>query len=116
MSSIPHPNRMQTRASNAKVRPGMKAVEALRVHRAKDVIQKEKDEKKAKQDTNEANKLAREAQKEQGRKYLLQLEAEVATEADENKLKYPRQQIQVKPSKRAGYVFCLDKYFTDINV
>jgi hypothetical protein len=77
------------------------------VHHAKDVIQKEKDEKKAKQDANEANKVAREAQQEQSRKYLAQLEAEVANEADKNKLKYPRQKIQAKPSKRRGHFFAL---------
>jgi hypothetical protein len=82
---------MQTRAGNSKAHPGRKAVEALRVHRPKEVIQREKAEKKAKQEAYEENRLAKEARKDVGKKYLVQLEAEVAAEAEEGKLKYPRQ-------------------------
>jgi hypothetical protein len=90
---------MQTRASNSKAHPGTKAVEALRVHRPKEVIQKEKAEKRVKEDAKEEKRLANEVCKEAGKKLLGQLEAEVAAEAEEGKLKYPRQQAQAKSFK-----------------
>jgi len=46
---------MQTWASNSKAHPGMKALEALHVYRPKEVIQREKDEKREKQEANEVN-------------------------------------------------------------
>ena len=84
---------MWTRASNSTAHPGTKAVETLHVHRAKEVIQKEKAEKKAKQEANEETRLTNEARKEVGKKYLAQLEAEVAAEAE---IEYPRQRAQAK--------------------
>lgn len=87
---------MQTRASNSKAHPG-KALEALRVHRTKDVVQKEKEERKVKKEANEKNRLAKDARKDVGREYVAQLEAEIAAGAVEDKSKYPRQS---KPSKR----------------
>ena len=84
---------MQTWASNSTAHPGTKAVETLRVHRPKEVIRKEKAEKKAKQKANEETRLTNEACKEVGKKYLAQLEAEVAAEAE---IEYPRQWAQAK--------------------
>jgi len=56
MSSEPDPNRMKTRASNSNAHPGQKALDALRVHRPQDAIQREKEGKKAKQVAKEKKK------------------------------------------------------------
>ncbi len=84
---------MRTRTTNSTAHPGTKAEETLRVHRPKEVIQKEKAEKRAKQEAKEENRLTNEARKKVGKKYLAQLEAEVAAEAE---LEYPRQRAQAK--------------------
>jgi len=94
---------MQTRASNSKAHPG-KALEALRVRRAKEVVQKEKDERKVKKEANEMNRLAKEVRKEVGREYIAQLEVEIATGTVEDKLKFPRHQVQSKPSKHTQHL------------
>lgn len=91
---------MQTRSSNARAHPGTKAMEALRACRPKEVIQKEKNEKRAKQEASEKKRLAKEAQKNAGKKVLEQLEAEVAAEAKKDREVFPRAQTQTKPPKR----------------
>jgi ribonucleotide reductase alpha subunit len=91
---------MQTRASNSNAHPGTKALEALRVRRSKEVIQKEKNEKQAKQDESEAKRITKEVRKEEGKKFVALLETKVAAEAAEDKSRYPRHQVETETSKR----------------
>ena len=94
MPNEPDPNRMRTRASNSNAHPGARAADALRVYRPKEVIQREKDEKKARKEAKEEQRLTVEANKKAGKKYISQLEAEVAAEAADDK--YPRHHIMTK--------------------
>lgn len=91
---------MQTRASNSNAHPGTKAVEALRAHRPKEVIQKEKDKKRARQEEKVAKQIVKEAREEEGKTHVALLEAKVAAEAAEDKSRYPRHQVDTKKSKR----------------
>ena len=84
---------MTTRASNATKRPGEAAKDALRVRRAPrapEVIQMEKDAKKARKDA----KAAAEALKATGEVYVERLDAEEAAAAAANKEKVPRERVR----------------------
>lgn len=93
MSSKPNLTRMQTRASNSNAHPG-RVIDTLRVHRPKEVVQKEKDEKMAKQAAQEEKRVAYQAHKQAGEKHISQLEAEVAAKDAEDKSRYPRHQTK----------------------
>jgi hypothetical protein len=91
---------MQTRSSNAETHPGKKAEEALRVRRPKEVIQREKDEKKAKRDASEAKRIAKELHKEEGIEYVALLESKITAEVAKDKSQYPRHQADTAKFKR----------------
>jgi hypothetical protein len=84
---------MKTRSSNSNAHPGTKAVEALRVHRPKEVIEREKGQKQARQDESEAKRIAKEVRKEEGKKHVALLETKVAAEAARDESRYPRHQV-----------------------
>jgi len=96
MSSEPDPNRMKTRASNSNAHPGQKALDALRVHRPQDAIQREKEGKKAKQVAKEKKRRSDERRKKNGKKYISTLEAQVIAEASKDKSEFPRHHVQTK--------------------
>jgi hypothetical protein len=91
---------MQTWASNSNAHPGTKAVEALRAHHPKEVIQKEKDKKRARQEEKVAKQIVKEAHEEEAKTHVALLEAKVAAEAAEDKSRYPHHQVDTKKSKR----------------
>ena len=104
--------RMQTRASNSTTHPGKRAADALRVRRPREVVQREKDEKRAKQDKNEAMEVLKEVRREAGKHYIAALEAKVAAEAVENESRYPRHQVE---TSKSTLHHCCNRYFTDIH-
>lgn len=92
----PGTTRMATRAKNATTRPGLAAKDALRgrrAARAPEVIQKEKDDKRARKEA----KATAEALKEAGERYIEQLDAAVVAT---NKDRIPRHRIQKCQKKR----------------
>ncbi len=76
------------------------AQEALRVRRPKEVIQREKDEKKARQDASEAKRIAKELRKEEGIQYVALLESKITAKVAEDESQYPRHQADTTKFKR----------------
>ena len=87
-------DRMQTRSRNTEVHPGIAAKAALRVHRPKETIDKEKSEKLKQQKEKQKQKDAEEARKVAGEELLAQFEAEHSTAEKEKQ--HPRQRSQGK--------------------
>jgi len=90
---------MQTRSSNTKAHPRTRALEALQVHRPKEVIQREKDEKQARQNASEAQRIAKELRKEEGIQYVALLESKVTAEVAKDKSQYLRHQADTTKFK-----------------
>jgi hypothetical protein len=87
--------RMVTRAKNATTHPGAAFKEATRAHRAKEVIQQEKDEKKARKEAEDQ----RVAKAKAGKRYASRLEVEDVQAVSNNEKKIPRRQQQEIPGR-----------------
>jgi hypothetical protein len=85
-----HLTRMTTRAKNAITHPGTTARDALRVHRTKEEIAKEKELKNAQKEAKRKKRMADKAQKAQGKIYIARLKAEEAAAAAEMEKETPR--------------------------
>ena len=92
-SDTAEPRHMVTRAKNATTHPGVAFKEATRAHRAKEVIQQEKDIKQARKEAEGQRVATAKA----GKRYAAHLEKEDAQDLNDNKKKIPQSRPQVIP-------------------
>ena len=92
-SDTAEPRRMVTRAKNATTHPGVAFKEAMRAHRAKDVIQQEKDVKQARKEAEDQRIATAKA----GKRYAARLEVEDAQALSDNEKKIPQSWQQQIP-------------------
>jgi len=94
--------RMTTRSKNATTHPGIIAQDALRVHRKKEEVEKEKELKNAQKAARRKKRVADEAREAAGRVYIARLKAEEAAAASDMEKEIPRKRPQAQAAGAKG--------------